>query len=142
MWAERYCNSPAYGEWVRAQCTSTCNACQDECNDDYSSCHIWKGRGFCEGRFIQFTHTFCKKSCEVCNVQQLSIGSEPMEVPAFGLPAAPPNMDDVHFDDVQVDDVQVDDIEVVSDAVVRGPWLLCILVSGVHLAFFNSMGSF
>merc|ERR1712151_922236 len=102
-----------FGEWVRAHCRSSCNACATECADDYRSCQTWKDRGFCYEGYVAFMHTHCKKNCDVCNVQQLNIRSHPMDIPDFGMPASPPDID----------------IEVVSGAVSRGLRLLLIIAS-------------
>ena len=36
------------------------------CNDNYSSCSYWAGKGYCTHSYVSFMTKYCKKSCNVC----------------------------------------------------------------------------
>jgi hypothetical protein len=95
LW-EPYCKSEQYGEFVRAMCRSSCDACiTQDCADEYAACEVWRERGHCETpRFAPFLNTYCKKSCDSCGVhRRMSIDS--MEFPVFEMPDAPPELEEL-----------------------------------------------
>jgi beta-glucanase (GH16 family) len=94
LW-EPYCNSEQYGEFVRAMCRSSCDACiTQDCADEYGACEVWKERGLCETpRFAPFLNTYCKKSCDSCGVHR-RMSTDSMEFSVFEMPDAPPELEE------------------------------------------------
>jgi hypothetical protein len=86
QWAPRYCNHHAYGEWMRATCSHSCQSCRTECDDDYTVCHVWKKRGFCTGRYSAFMQTYCKKSCDTCDIEHPIAARNLRSIPGFHVP--------------------------------------------------------
>jgi hypothetical protein len=86
------CNSNSYGEWMKGNCKETCNACGEPCADDYNSCSTWAQRGYCEQIYVQYVQRHCPKSCNSCG-QSSRVEGTSVQVPDFGAPAPPPDVD-------------------------------------------------
>jgi hypothetical protein len=92
-WGNRgYCRSQ-FEEYMSANCKKTCNRCiggLSNCNDEYSECPTWSSHGYCTtGGYIDFMRSFCKQSCNTCDLESNSKAA--MQAPE-GAPESPPGL--------------------------------------------------